>query len=99
MSEWLPFERENVEEIPAAAGVYALAQGTEIIYYGRALGVTSTLRSRLMDHLEGDGDRCTKAADWFRYEVCSNPERREIELLTLHRDKHSRLPRCNDVMP
>jgi hypothetical protein len=79
---------------PPDPGVYALWEGDELIYYGRALGNDVTIQLRLREHLE-HGLRCTSGATHYGWEIAANPRQREAELLREYQESHGRLPRCN----
>ncbi len=83
-----------VSGAPPDPGVFALWESDELIYYGRALGDGATIQSRLQDHLAG-GNSCTARATHYGWEIASNPQGREAELLREYERKHGRLPRCN----
>ena len=90
------FNDLNIMLAPEKPGVYALQDGAEVIYYGRAVGPSTTIRSRLQDHHAGREGPCTQGASHFRYEEIPEPERRELELLNEFEEKFGRLPRCNE---
>jgi hypothetical protein len=85
------FTRIVIAGSPDEAGVYALWDGEEVIYYGRAEGENATIRSRLLDHYYGDSRRATH----YSWEVCKDPRAREAELLGEHERAFGRLPRDN----
>jgi hypothetical protein len=89
------FTRIVIAGAPESAGVYALWDGEELIYYGRAEGKVegggSTIRSRLLDHHYAGGQRATH----YSWEVCKDPAAREAELLREHQGKFGRPPRYN----
>jgi hypothetical protein len=91
------FSRIVIAGAPDSAGVYALWDGEELIYYGRADGKDSnggtTIRSRLLDHHYAGGQRATH----YSWEVCKDPAAREAELLREHQGKFGRPPRCNEA--
>ena len=89
------FTEANVGRSPNEAGVYALYDDDECIYIGRAKGDTTTIRSRLQDHLGGREGECTQDATHYRREVTSSPVSREKELLEEFQIFRKRLPRCN----
>jgi excinuclease UvrABC nuclease subunit len=93
------FTEDNVANSPDSHGVYALFDGDELIYYGRAKGIGVTIRSRLSDHKDGTDGRCTQRATAYKREVTNRPKAREIELCEEYVRKNGRLPRCNEVMP
>jgi hypothetical protein len=88
------FNAVMVSGAPPDPGVYALWEGEELIYYGRALGQAATIQSSLREHLEA-ADRCTSRATHYGWEISSNPRAREVELLREYERSHGRLPRCN----
>jgi hypothetical protein len=90
-----PFTKAYVDSASDTAGVYTLFDGSTIIYYGRAQGGTVTIRSRLQSHLGGYEGSCTQSATHFSAEPCTNPVRREEELLNAFKRTYGRLPRCN----
>jgi hypothetical protein len=87
------FTAVMVSGAPPDPGVYALWEGDELIYYGRAHG-GATIQSRLQDHLQGRAG-CTASATHYGWEITSHPRAREAELLAEHRHAHGCLPRCN----
>ena len=89
------FTRIVISGAPQSAGVYALWDGEELIYYGRTEGGNetegSTIRSRLLDHHYSGELRATH----YSWEVCKDPAAREAELLREHESKFGRPPRDN----
>ena len=90
------FTEKNVNNAPDEAGVYALYDGDETIYYGRATGDTVTIRSRLQDHFAGREGDCTKQATDYRRETTTRAVSREKELLEEYERINRKLPRCNE---
>lgn len=90
------FKEINLVYAPDHSGVYALWDGSELIYYGKS---EDSVRDRLSQHLNGHDGYCTKNASHFQTETSYNPSSRERELLNEYRYQYGRLPRCNDVMP
>ena len=88
------FNAVMVSGAPPDPGVIAVWDGDELIYYGRALGGDTTIKSRLEYHLAG-ATSCTARATHYGWEITSNPRGREAELLREYERKHARLPRCN----
>ena len=83
------FARTVVQGAPEDAGVYALWDEEELIYYGRA----ASIRARLLEHYElGE-----QAASHYSWEVCADPATREAELLGEFKRLYGRLPRGNAV--
>jgi hypothetical protein len=91
------FTRVAIAGAPEEAGVYALWDGDEVIYYGRAdgrkQGGGSTIRSRLLAHYYEDRKRPTH----YSWEVCKYPAAREAELLREHERTFGRRPRGNEA--
>jgi hypothetical protein len=85
------FRRIVISGAPDDAGVYALWDGDEVVYYGRSDGDGSTIRSRLLDHYYEGANRPTH----YSWEVCRDPATREAELLREHERKFGRPPRNN----
>lgn len=83
------FNRIVLAGAPAEPGVYALWNGDEVIYYGRAYN-GATIRSRLLEHYESR----TKATH-YSWEIIAEPAERERELLREHQQAYGRLPRLN----
>ncbi|MDE2103962.1 MAG: hypothetical protein KGL39_42390 [Patescibacteria group bacterium] len=93
------FSDDNIDKSPDKHGVYALFDGSELIYYGRADGKGVTIRSRLRDHKDGREGKCTEKATLYKREVTNDAADREVELLKEYKQRHKKLPRCNEVMP
>ena len=72
---------------PEDAGVYALWNGDEVVYYGRA----GSIRARLLEH----ADR--PSATHYSWEVAADPATREAELLAEHQRVYGRRPRDNNA--
>jgi len=83
------FNRIVLAGAPAEPGIYALWQGEEIIYYGRALS-GATIRSRLLEHYENRA-----RATHYSWEITHEPALREAELLREYQEAYGRLPRMN----
>jgi hypothetical protein len=82
------FTRTVLLGAPADAGVYALWDEEELIFYGHA----SSIRARLLHHLEG---RLFESASHYSWEVCADPAAREAALLAEHLRVFGRPPRFN----
>ncbi len=98
-SDLYDFSYDNINSAPITAGVYQLEDSGTIIYIGRALGNSTTIRSRLQDHKSGREGSCTQYATHYRREKTANGNdaaRREVELLREYKARYGRLPRCND---
>lgn len=83
------FNRIVLAGAPAEPGVYALWNGDEVIYYGRAYH-GATIRSRLLEHYESRAK-----ATHYSWEITAEPAARESELLREYQDANGRLPRMN----
>ncbi len=83
------FNRIVLAGAPAEPGVYALWNGDEVIYYGRAYN-GATIRSRLLEHYES-----RTPASHYSWEITSEPALREMELLREYQAAYGRLPRMN----
>ena len=93
---WFAFTEDNVEKAPDKPGVYALYDGDELIYIGRAMGEGVTIRSRLQDHKSGREGPCTKGASHYKRALTPSPAAREKALLIEYRKAKGELPRCNE---
>ena len=89
------FTDNNISLVPDAAGVYGLLEGDLLIYYGSS---ETSIKSRLQRHKDGKEGRCTQAATHLTYELTSEPDARETDLLEAHKRVYGKLPRCNDVL-
>lgn len=87
------FTRIALLGAPADAGVYALWDGEELVYYGRATGGTASIRARLLDHFEGRLP--ATSASHYSWELCADPASREAELLAEYQRVFGRPPRFN----
>jgi len=90
------FNEKNIGNAPNEPGVYALYDGSQLIYYGSS---TKSIRDRLQSHFDGDDGPGTKGASTYKREICNNGLQRERELLQAYTNHNSILPRCNDVIP
>lgn len=81
-----------VHGAPDNSGIYALWLDGEMIYLGRAVSI----RQRLLDLLERSDSACMNDATHYTWELALRPEAREAELLEQFRERHGRLPRCNN---
>jgi hypothetical protein len=80
------FARIVLQGAPQDAGVYALWDEEELVYYGRA----ASIRSRLLEHHQ-QGMQATH----YSWEMCADPVSREAELLREYRRLFGRLPKGN----
>ncbi len=84
------FNATMVSGAPPDPGAFALWEGEELIYYGRA----HSIQQQLQQYLAG-AEQCTLRATHYGWEISGNPPGREAELLQEYRRAHGRLPRCN----
>jgi hypothetical protein len=89
-----PFTGKMVGGAPKDMGVYVLYRGERILYIGRAMG-SSTIFSRLQEHLGGAVCACSREATHYSWEIVLQPQVRELELLQAQRDAAGELPPCN----
>jgi hypothetical protein len=89
------FNDENISRSPTGIGVYALYEGKELSYIGKAEG-QGGIRERLQAHKRGDAGPCTQVATAYRRELHHNPSAREIDLLEEYKRTYGKLPRCNE---
>lgn len=89
-SDWMPFNRENIDKTPIKAGVYFLGSEHETTY----IGATNNIHQRLEEHFNSS-DSCIKDTISFCYHETLFPEAEEEKQLTAFQYEHGRLPRCN----
>jgi hypothetical protein len=82
-----------VQGAPENAGVYALWQEAEMIYLGHA----ASIKAALLGHLQRNPPDCTGGATHYSWELSLRPAAREAALLEAFRERHGRLPRCNQA--
>jgi len=88
------FVRSLVAGAPESSGIYALWEDGEMIYVGRANGMT--IKEALLRHIEQGHCPCTTRATHYSWELSLRPATREFELLQAFEACHQRLPRCNE---
>jgi len=88
------FVDDEIKDAPGDYGVYALYDGEEMIYIGKAES-GSGIRDALWRHKRGDEGPCTKDATHFRRELDPSPSVRQSELIEEYRLAKGGLPRCN----
>lgn len=87
------FTRPEIESsAPDYAGVYGLYK-SGVIYYGMS---TTSIRDRLLSHLDGYEGSCTSSAWTFNAEMNAYAAGREAQLLNEHKAAFGVLPACND---
>ncbi len=75
------FTQAMVEDAPATRGIYALWQNDSLVCLGRADGGEQTIRSCLLELLQGAQGEQSRQATHYSWEICVEPRRREMELL------------------
>jgi hypothetical protein len=78
-----PFQRVAVIGAPDDPGVYALYEDDRVIYIGYTNGRRTTIRSKLVDHLEQR--LAPSSATHYGWEICRLPAARAAELVREHR--------------
>ena len=87
------FTAAIVEGAPENPGVLALWNRSEMIYLGRA----ASIRQRLRELLQASAQPCLQEASHYSWELSLRPGPREADLLEQYRERHGRLPRCNEA--
>jgi hypothetical protein len=90
-----PFSTKMIAGAPKDMGVYALWRDQRLLYVGRALGGSSTIFSRLEEHMSGALCDCSRQATHYSWEIVTQPIVRELELLQEQRNAAGQLPPCN----
>ena len=78
-----PFMRVAVIGAPDDPGVYALYENDRVVYIGHADGRGTTIRSRLIEHLERR--LAPSSATHYGWEICRLPVARAAELVREYR--------------
>ena len=87
-SQWLDFNRENVEGAPESAGVCVMHANMKMLFIGGGLNMRQTLLERL-------ADPCTGKAKRFRYMLTPSYASEKEQLLKEYAEKHAgKLPDC-----
>ena len=85
--------RAMVEGAPHEAGVFALWEGDELVYVGRA-SPDASIRAQLLHHLARKC-ACTVKASHYSWELSLRPATREVEILNEFIAQFGRMPKCN----
>jgi hypothetical protein len=88
-----PFTPYLVADAPEMPGVFALWEKDEVVYIGRATAPGS-IRRALLERLNGE-QPSTASVSHYAWEICLEPEPRELELLDEHKRAYRVLPRYN----
>jgi hypothetical protein len=91
-----PFTAMDIEIIaPHESGVYGLYDhGSGIIFYGYS---KFSIKVRLRSHLSGAEGSYTKNAVYFNFEVCSDPKKKEHELIEEYEQTYGKPPKYNTL--
>lgn len=88
-SEWMDFDKSNVETVPEAAGVFSMHATMKTLY----IGGSENLRNALLDCLSHP---CIGRAKRFRYMLTQSQVEVKGKLLSEYRLKHDgKLPECS----
>lgn len=91
----MSFNETNVANAPIQSGVYALGDGNELIYYGKAEGERG-IQQELSAKLTNPQNPCiAQNAREFCYHIVDNAREVETSLLEQYQRKYGRLPKCN----
>ena len=86
------FDKTTINGAPSDAGVYALYVEQELIYIGRA-GLAGGIQSGLLEHYFGL--REPRDATHYAWEICRDPQQRQLQLLREFESGFLALPRYN----
>lgn len=88
-SQWLDFDRPNVEAVPESPGVCVMHASMKTLYIGGSRNVRQELLGRL-------SDPCTSKAKRFRYIATDDFEGVKEQQVKEYVSKHGKLPPCMD---
>ncbi len=86
-SQWLDFDRANVDAVPESPGVCVIHASMKILYIGASQNIRQELQSRL-------SGQCTARAKRFRYIVTPAFETIKEQQVKEYVSKHGKLPPC-----
>ena len=87
-SEWLDFDRQGVEQVPQAPGVYMMHASMKVMH----IGGSDNMRVALLQLLS---DPCASKAKRFHYMSTESYAQTKDQLLKEYADKHAgKLPSC-----
>lgn len=87
-SEWLDFDRQGVEQVPEAPGVYMMHASMKVMHIGGSDNMRATLLQLL-------SDPCASKAKRFHYMSTESYAQTKDQLLKEYADKHAgKLPSC-----
>ena len=89
-SQWLDFDRPNIEAVPESPGVFVMHASMKVLYIGGSANIRQDLIERL-------SNECSSKAKRFRYMLTQSPEDARANLLKDYSEKHQgKMPLCND---
>jgi hypothetical protein len=86
-SQWLDFDRANVEAVPESPGVCIMHESMKILYIGAGSNIREELQSLM-------SDQCASRAKRFRYIVTTAFETIKAQQVREYVSKHGKLPPC-----
>jgi hypothetical protein len=87
-SQWLDFNRDNIDNIAGSEGVYKIHAGMKILFIGSAQNLRESLHECL-------SDPCTSKAKRFSYAITESADKVKEQLLNEYRGKHDgKSPGC-----
>ncbi|HEX2013875.1 MAG TPA: hypothetical protein VLA68_01485 [Nitrososphaera sp.] len=87
-SQWLDFDRANVDAAPESPGTFVMHANMKTMYIGGGLNIKKALTEQL-------ADSCASRAKRFRYRLTDDFERAKEQLLKEYVEKHGgKLPLC-----
>lgn len=86
-SQWLDFDRANVEALPESPGVCVMHASMKVLYIGGSQNIRKELLSRL-------SDPCTSKAKRFRFILTPAFESIKEQQVKEYVGKHGGLPPC-----
>ena len=87
-SDWLDFDRQGVEQVPEAPGVYVMHASMKVMH----IGGSNNMRAALLQLLS---DPCASKARRFHYMPTQSHAEMKEQLLKDYAEKHAgKLPSC-----
>lgn len=89
-SQWLDFDKLNVESTPESPGVFVMHASMKVLY----IGGHQNIRRGLIECLSNE---CSSQAKRFRYLLTQSPDSVRDGLMKEYVEKHQgKAPLCND---
>jgi hypothetical protein len=87
-SEWLDFDRANIESVPESPGVCMIHASMKVMYIGGGANIRQTLLKCLLE-------KCTSKAKRFHYLLTPSYDQVKEQMLKEYAEKHGgSLPIC-----